>query len=81
MKFQELDLDDSLLDALHSMHFEECTPIQEKSIPHLLEGKDVVGIAQTGTGKTEAYLPHHPSHTQRGNAHRCYQLRHHGTHT
>ena len=56
MKFQELDLDNSLLDALHSMHFEECTPIQEKSIPHLLEGKDVVGIAQTGTGKTAAYL-------------------------
>ena len=38
------------------MRFEECTPIQEKSIPLLLEGRDLIAVAQTGTGKTAAYL-------------------------
>ena len=38
------------------MHFEECTPVQEKCIPEILSGKDVLGVAQTGTGKTAAYL-------------------------
>ncbi len=38
------------------MHFEECTPIQEACIPHILNHRDVLGIAQTGTGKTAAYL-------------------------
>jgi len=38
------------------MHFDECTPIQEKAIPPLLAGNDLIGIAQTGTGKTAAYL-------------------------
>lgn len=38
------------------MHFDECTPIQEKCIPSILEGRDVLGVAQTGTGKTAAYL-------------------------
>ncbi len=56
MNFSELHLNDRLLDALEAMRFEQCTPIQEKSIPPLLEGKDLVGIAQTGTGKTAAYL-------------------------
>ena len=56
MKFEELDLSDNVLDALYDMRFEECTPVQEKCIPPILEGRDVLGVAQTGTGKTAAYL-------------------------
>ena len=56
MKFEELDLSDNILDALYDMHFENCTPIQEKCIPPVLDGRDVLGVAQTGTGKTAAYL-------------------------
>ncbi len=56
MYFDELDLSDDILDALDAMNFTECTPIQEKAIPPILEGKDIIGIAQTGTGKTAAYL-------------------------
>ncbi len=56
MYFDELDLDDDLLDALYDMRFDECTPVQEKCIPHILENRDLIGIAQTGTGKTAAYL-------------------------
>ena len=56
MYFDELPLDDRILDALYEMRFDKCTPIQEKSIPTLLEGNDIIGIAQTGTGKTAAYL-------------------------
>lgn len=56
MFFTELDLNDSILDALDAMRFEQCTPIQEKSIPPLLKGCDLIGVAQTGTGKTAAYL-------------------------
>ncbi len=56
MYFDELDLSDDILDALDAMNFEQCTPIQEKAIPPILEGKDIIGIAQTGTGKTAAYL-------------------------
>ena len=56
MYFDELDISDDLLDALDAMNFEECTPIQEQAIPQILEGHDLMGIAQTGTGKTAAYL-------------------------
>ena len=56
MYFEDLDLSDNILDALYDMRFEECTPIQEKCIPEILEGRDIMGIAQTGTGKTAAYL-------------------------
>jgi superfamily II DNA/RNA helicase len=56
MYFDELNISDDLLDALDAMNFEECTPIQEQAIPKILEGKDLMGIAQTGTGKTAAYL-------------------------
>ncbi len=56
MYFEDLPLSEDILDALYDMHFEICSPIQEKCIPHLLENKDLVGIAQTGTGKTAAYL-------------------------
>lgn len=56
MTFEELDLTDDVLDALYDMHFDECTPIQEQSIPLVLEGRDLIAVAQTGTGKTAAYL-------------------------
>ena len=56
MKFSELKLNDNVLEALDAMRFDECTPIQEKSIPVILEGRDLIAVAQTGTGKTAAYL-------------------------
>ena len=56
MFFEETNLNDNILDALDDMRFETCTPIQERCIPEILDGHDVLGIAQTGTGKTAAYL-------------------------
>lgn len=56
MDFYDLDLNDQALDALDDMNFTECTPIQEHAIPVILEGRDLIGVAQTGTGKTAAYL-------------------------
>lgn len=56
MYFDELNLNENVLDALYDMHFDKCTPVQEKCIPEILKGKDVLGVAQTGTGKTAAYL-------------------------
>ena len=56
MKFEETYLNDNILDALYDMRFEEMTPIQERCIPEILDGNDVLGVAQTGTGKTAAYL-------------------------
>lgn len=56
MTFEETYLNDNILDALYDMHFEDMTPIQEKCIPVILDGRDVLGVAQTGTGKTAAYL-------------------------
>ena len=56
MDFIELDLEDSVLDALDAMNFRVCTPVQEKAIPAILEGRDLIGVAQTGTGKTAAYV-------------------------
>ncbi len=56
MTFDELDLSDDILDALDAMHFSECTPIQEQAIPAVLDGRDLIAVAQTGTGKTAAFL-------------------------
>lgn len=56
MKFEETYLNDNILDALYDMHFDDMTPIQERCIPKILDGYDVLGVAQTGTGKTAAYL-------------------------
>ena len=56
MTFEETYLNDNILDALYDMHFEEMTPIQEECIPKILDGQDLIGVAQTGTGKTAAYL-------------------------
>ena len=55
MKFKELGLDHDLLKAIAQSGFEEATPIQAETIPLVLEGKDVIGQAQTGTGKTAAF--------------------------
>ena len=56
MYFDELPLADEVLDALWDMHFDECTPVQEHTIPVILEGRDVISCAQTGTGKTAAFI-------------------------
>ena len=56
MDFYDLDLNDLVLDALDDMNFTDTTPIQEHAIPPILEGRDMMGVAQTGTGKTAAYL-------------------------
>lgn len=56
MRFDEFDFNYDVLDALDAMRFSECTPIQEKAIPLALEGRDLIAVAQTGTGKTAAYL-------------------------
>ena len=78
MYFDELPLDDRILDALYEMRFDKCTPIQEKSIPTLLEGNDIIGIAQTGTGKTATYSkPTMYCTTQR----KCNEVPYHGSHT
>ena len=56
MKFDEFGLDDQLLEALDHIGFEKATPIQEKAIPAIIEGRDLIGSAQTGTGKTAAFI-------------------------
>ena len=56
MKFSELNLNDRVLEALDAMRFDECTPVQEQAIPVILEGRDLIAVAQTGTGKTAAFL-------------------------
>lgn len=54
-KFNELGLSPAILESINNMGFEETTPIQEKTIPVALEGRDLLGQAQTGTGKTAAF--------------------------
>ena len=56
MRFDELDLEDAVLDGLYDMNFEETAPVQALTIPIILEGKDIIACAQTGTGKTAAYV-------------------------
>ncbi|MCU4166610.1 DEAD/DEAH box helicase [Carboxylicivirga caseinilyticus] len=56
MKFSELNINTVLLNALTDLGFDEATPIQEKAFPVVMSGKDMIGIAQTGTGKTFAYI-------------------------
>lgn len=56
MKFSELGIHDDLLDAISYMGYKEATPIQEQAIPIILDGKDLIACAQTGTGKTAAFL-------------------------
>jgi superfamily II DNA/RNA helicase len=56
MTFEEFGLHDDILEALYYMNFKEATPIQEQAIPIILDGKDLIGCAQTGTGKTAAFM-------------------------
>src|SRR5690554_4880879 len=56
MKFTALGLDDQLLEAIGYMGFENATPIQEQAIPEIIKGRDIIGCAQTGTGKTGAFV-------------------------
>lgn len=56
MKFDDLNLEQSLMEGLSAMNFQDMTPVQEQAIPLILDGKDIIACAQTGTGKTAAYL-------------------------
>jgi len=56
MRFDELSLCDAVLDGLEAMNFTEMTPVQEQAIPVILQKHDLIACAQTGTGKTAAYL-------------------------
>src|SRR6056297_16886 len=55
INFKELTISEKIMKAVDDMGFEEATPIQTQSIPHLLNGTDIIGQAQTGTGKTAAF--------------------------
>lgn len=55
MRFNEINLHEDVLQGVEAMNFQEMTPVQEQTIPVILEGKDIIGCAQTGTGKTAAY--------------------------
>lgn len=54
--FSELAIHPDIIEALKAASFEHCTPIQALSLPQLLHGQDIAGQAQTGTGKTMAFL-------------------------
>jgi ATP-dependent RNA helicase DeaD len=54
MKFSELDLKSSIMKALKKMSYEDLTPIQEETFPHIMAGKDIIALAETGSGKTSA---------------------------
>ena len=56
MTFHEFNLHDDLLAGVDAMNYKQATPVQEQAIPKILEGKDLIACAQTGTGKTAAYL-------------------------
>lgn len=56
MKFSDFNLNEDLLESLSYMNFEQATPIQEQAIPVILNGQDLIGCAQTGTGKTAAFV-------------------------
>ena len=56
MLFEDLDLNPDLLESIDYMGFRETTPIQEKAIPVIMSGRDLIACAQTGTGKTAAYM-------------------------
>jgi len=55
MKFDELGLSEKVLNAVKASGYDTPTPIQEQAIPYALQGRDILGIAQTGTGKTAAF--------------------------
>ena len=56
MEFGEFGLNDQLIEAIGYMGFKKATPIQIQAIPEIIDGKDLIACAQTGTGKTAAFL-------------------------
>jgi superfamily II DNA/RNA helicase len=68
MKFSELGLSEKVLKAVEASGYDTPTPIQEQAIPHALQGRDILGIAQTGTGKTAAFTLPMLSALERGRA-------------
>lgn len=56
MRFTEFDFHPDLLEGINASNYENATPVQEQVIPHILAGKDIIASAQTGTGKTAAFL-------------------------
>ncbi len=56
VNFTDFDFDTRLMDGIEAMQFNEATPVQEQVIPEILKGRDVIACAQTGTGKTAAFL-------------------------
>ena len=56
MKFLDFKFDSTLLGGIEALGFDSATSIQEQAIPHILDGKDIIASAQTGTGKTAAFL-------------------------
>jgi superfamily II DNA/RNA helicase len=68
MKFSELGLSEKVLKAVEASGYDTPTPIQQQAIPHALQGRDVLGIAQTGTGKTAAFTLPMLSALERGRA-------------
>src|SRR5271165_3588406 len=68
MKFNELGLSEKVLNAIEAAGYDTPTPIQAQAIPFALEGRDVLGIAQTGTGKTAAFTLPMLSMLERGRA-------------
>ena len=72
MRFDELNLQENILQGLDAMNFKEMTPVQEQTIPVILEKRDIIGCAQTGTGKTAAYtLPLLDLLVREGNPDNC----------
>ncbi|MEF9968496.1 MAG: DEAD/DEAH box helicase, partial [Longicatena sp.] len=74
MKFNTLEITEPLLKAVEDQGYEEATPIQEKAIPHALLGKDILGCAQTGTGKTAAFSIPTIQHLKSHNANKIRAL-------
>ena len=66
MKFDELGLSEKVLKAVKASGYDTPTPIQDQAIPYALQGRDVLGIAQTGTGKTAAFTLPMLSHARKG---------------
>lgn len=56
MEFKNLDFSEEVLEGIAAMRFEKATPVQEKTMPHIIAGEDLIAVAQTGTGKTAAFL-------------------------
>jgi superfamily II DNA/RNA helicase len=56
LTFKDFKLDERLLEGIEAMGYENATPVQEQVIPPILAGKDIIASAQTGTGKTAAFL-------------------------